>query len=177
MLGLPRGTVKLVAHHRRWRASFQREATRIRKVFDQDAIDIQHVGSTAIPGVPAKPVIDIGVVVPSFSRARRYLTSLRRIGYVVKKNDGRAERMFFTKGPPWRRTHYLHVGEEGSGYVEGMVLFRDYLRSHQQAARAYARLKQRLASRYSGEREIYTAKKGTMINAIVRKAKKLLRQR
>jgi GrpB-like predicted nucleotidyltransferase (UPF0157 family) len=171
MIGLKRGIVKLAEYDKKWLGNFQREAKKIQKIFGKDALDVQHVGSTAIPGILAKPIIDIILIVPSFWRARRRIKKLKEAGYEIKKNDSKKERLFFTKGPEEKRTHYLHIGEVGSGYAEEMILFRDYLRKHRNVAKKYSRLKEKLAKKYQEEREIYTAKKEGLIKRVIKKAK------
>lgn len=177
MIGLKKGIVKLIEYNPKWRLSFEREAKKLKKIFGQDCIDIQHVGSTAIPKILAKPIIDIVIVVPSLYKARRYKKKLREIGYEINKNDTKKERLFFTKGPERKRTHHLHISEIGSGYAEDMILFRDYLCRHKDIAKKYSELKKRLAKKYQNAREIYTEKKKKLIEEVVKKAKKLLRQR
>jgi len=115
--------------------------------------------------------IDIAVIVPSLKRVRKYLGLLEKIGYVLKK-EARSDRLFFTKGPEKKRTHYLHVGDAGNGYVGDMVLFRNYLQQHKSAAKNYSTLKKKLARQYSKQREIYTKKKEKLINVILHRAKK-----
>lgn len=175
MIGLKRGTVQLMKYHSEWKKSFQREAKKVKKVFGNDALDIQHVGSTAISGVPAKPIIDIAVITSSLIKAKRCTPALKRIGYNQKKKDSRSYRLFFTKGPEGRRTYYLHVGEIGSDYVEDMILFRDYLRKHKNIAEKYIALKKKLAEKYAMKRETYTKGKEKFIEEVVRKAKNLYR--
>lgn len=177
VIGLKRGIVKLIAHNPKWRLSFEKEAKKLRKVFGQDCIDIQHVGSTAIRGILAKPIIDIALIVLSLKRAKRYTRKLKEIGYNLKENDKKTERLFFTKGPEKKRTHYLHIGQIGSGYAEDMILFRDYLCSHKDAAKRYSELKKRLADQYQDAREIYTEKKRKLIEEVIEKSKKSLRMR
>ncbi|TSC65831.1 MAG: hypothetical protein G01um101477_324 [Candidatus Doudnabacteria bacterium Gr01-1014_77] len=175
MIGLKRGIVKLVRYNPKWRQSFQHEQKKLSKVFDQNAFKIEHIGSTAIPGILAKPIIDIALIVPSFKKAKRYVKKLKELGYEIKKDDTRKERLFFTKGPEEKRTHYLHIGEIGSGYVEDMILFRDFLCKNKAIAKKYSDLKENLAEKYQDKREIYTAKKEKLIKDIVKKAKKFSR--
>jgi GrpB-like predicted nucleotidyltransferase (UPF0157 family) len=171
MIGLKRGTVKLVKHSPKWQQSFQCEQEKLCRIFGEDALEVQHVGSTAIPGILAKPIIDIALIVASFQKAKRYEKKLKEIGYEIKENDMREERLFFTKGPENKRTHYLHIGEVGSGYAEDMILFRDYLCSHKDAAKEYDELKENLAKKYRNDRETYTAKKADLIESILKKSK------
>jgi len=175
MIGLKRGTVKLVRYNPKWRQNFKRDEKKIRKVFGLDALEIQHIGSTAISGILAKPIIDIALIVPSLKKARRYEKKLKEIGYEIKKNDTKKERLFFTKGPEEKRTHYLHIGEIGSGYIEDMILFKDYLCKHKDMAKRYSDLKESLAKKYQDKREVYTAKKEKLVKKIIKKAKISLR--
>lgn len=157
-------------YNAKWKRVFEREAGGIRKIFRQDAFTIEHIGSTAIPGAMAKPVIDIAVIVSSLRKARKHVEALKEIGYKLK-DENRSERLFFTKGPEEKRTHYLHVGEKGSGYVEDMILFRDYLREHKEAVREYTELKLKLARKYKNKRELYTRLKETLVETVIQKAR------
>jgi len=177
MIGLKKGTVKLVRHNPKWRKSFEHEEKKLWKIFGKDALKIQHIGSTAILGILAKPIIDIVLIAPSLQKAGCYEKKLKEIGYERNKNDTKKERLFFTKGPEKKLTHYLHIGEIKSGYAEDMILFRDYLCGHKDAAKKYSGLKEKLAEKYYGKREIYTAKKEKFIKGIIRKAKKLKTQK
>lgn len=174
-IGLKRGMVKLVKYTPQWKRSFQREEKKIKKIFGRDALSIHHVGSTSIRGILAKPIIDIVLTVPSLKRAKGYIKKLKQIDYEIKKGDIKKVRLFFTKGPERKRTHYLHIGEIGSGYSEDMILFRDYLRMHESTAESYSELKEKLSRKFQNMREVYTTKKEQFIKATVRKAKKSTR--
>jgi GrpB-like predicted nucleotidyltransferase (UPF0157 family) len=174
MIGLKRGMVRLVKYNPRWKENFKLEAKKIKKILGKDALNIWHVGSTSIPGMPAKPIIDIIIAVPSLKTADKYAKQLKKIGYKLKKNDKKTkQRLFFTKGPEEKRTHYLHVGKTESAYVLDTVLFKDYLIKHKNAAKEYAKLKMELAEKYQNKREIYTKKKDEFIGGIIKKARKL----
>lgn len=172
MIGLKRGTVKLVKYSPKWKQNFEREKKKIRKVFGSEALAIEHVGSTSIPGILAKPIIDIAVIAPSLRKAKYHLKKLEELGYKIKVKDTKKERLFLTKGPEKKRTHYLHIGGVGSGYAEGMIIFRDYLRKHKDIAKKYSELKTDLAKKYQDRRDIYGRKKHRLIEAIIKKAKK-----
>lgn len=176
MIGLKRGTVKLVKHDPKWRPSFKREENKIRKIFGSDALEIQHVGSTSIPGILAKPIIDMVLIIRSLRKAKQHLEKLEEHGYKLKKKDTKKERLFLTKGPKEKRTHYLHIGEIGSGYGEDMILFRDYLLKHKDTAKKYSELKNDLAKKYQDRRDVYGQKKHRLIEAIIKKAKKSIRE-
>jgi len=158
MLGLKRGTVQLVKHNSDWKKVFELEAKKLKKIFGEDAIDIQHIGSTAL----------IGLMVLSFGAVKRHIKELAGAGYVLKENYGEKE-MFFTKGLEEKRTCYLHIGEAGSGFIENAIRFRDILREDKKIAKEYSQLKEKLAIEYSEERKVYTKKKGEFIEKILSK--------
>lgn len=168
MIGLKRGTVKLVEHNPEWKQNFAKEEKEIRDVLGQDCIDVQHVGSTAIPGILAKPIIDIAVVVPTLEKVKFYQEKLGKIGYDLKENDTRIERLFFTKGPENNRTHYLHLGELNDTYVQDMILFKEYLYRYKNLAEDYVSLKKDLTRRYRDKRYDYTAGKESFIKSVIK---------
>ena len=170
MIGLKRRTVVLRPYDPEWNEEFEQEKEKLKNAFRNLALDIQHVGSTAIPGVSAKPIIDIGVLVNSFQDVETKIIDLEGLGYIQKK-ENRPERMFFTKGSDEKRTHYLHIGEKGSGYVEDMILFRDYLMAHPEARDSYSVLKRGLEQKFFDQRDNYTSKKADFVEQILAKAK------
>lgn len=171
IIGLKRGIVKLIDYNPEWKKSFEQEKRRLKDALGNFAIDIQHVGSTAISKILAKPIIDIGLIVPSLAEVKQYIPELNKIGYVLKIED-REDRLFFTKGHENKRTHYLHIGEKGNGYVEDMILFRDYLCKHKDVAQKYSELKKELFKKYRDMRENYTAEKEQFIKEIIKKSNK-----
>ena len=175
IIGLKRGAVNLVRYNQKWKQVFERESKKIRKIFGKDALKLQHVGSTAIPGMSAKPIIDIVLIIASFRKVKRYEKKLQKIGYYLYKGDSIKERLFFRKGSRERRTHYLHISEVGSGYGENLILFKDYLCENKDAFKRYFELKKKLAKKYPNERKIYTEKKTKLVKAILTKAKKSMR--
>jgi GrpB-like predicted nucleotidyltransferase (UPF0157 family) len=129
---------------------------------------IEHFGSTAIPGVPAKPIIDI-----LLGADRRHwstiVQALKRLAYVHWEGNPNADREFFVKGmPPFGtcRTHHVHLCEVGGPLWE-RLLFRDYLQHHAEDRLAYATLKQRLAVAYPEDREAYTRGKEALVAEIM----------
>lgn len=131
---------------------------------------IEHFGSTAVPGLAAKPVIDILVAVPALEEARgTFPDRLATLDYVFWRDDPRPGRLYFVKGmPPFgkKRTHHLHVCER-PGKLWSQLRFRDHLRAHPEDAARYAALKRDLAARYADDREAYTEAKGDFIGAIM----------
>lgn len=168
--------MKLVNYQPEWKKIFEMEVRKIKRVFRKEALDVQHVGSTAIPGMRAKPIIDIALIVSKLEKAKEYIKTLKAIGYFLKRGDDVKERLFLTKGPEENRIFYLHIGEAGSNYIKDMILFRDYLRAHKGEVKKYEKVKERLALMYPEDRKNYTRKKGKLINEIILKAKKEGRQ-
>jgi len=152
-----------------WSAEYGAEQQRIRAALDADLLmEIQHVGSTAIPGMAAKPIIDILLMVREGAERARVIQGLQKLGYVYWEGNPEPGRMFFVKGmPPFgtRRTHHVHVFDDA---VERnrRIAFRDYLRSRADAAREYAELKRQLAEQCSSDREAYTRGKDEFIARI-----------
>jgi GrpB-like predicted nucleotidyltransferase (UPF0157 family) len=137
-------------------------------------IDIQHVGSTAIPGISAKPIIDIQIAATSLEEMKVIaIPALQKLGYEYWFENPDPERMFFVKGmPPFgeKRTHHVHIVEPSSKHWQGKILFRDYLIAHPEVAETYQQLKIKLAQQYTHDREQYTDAKTNFINDILQKA-------
>jgi len=123
---------------------------------------LEHFGSTAVPNLSAKPIIDILIAVRSLADAQAsFVEALRNLDYVYWADNPKKDRMFFAKGmPPFgsRRSHHVHVTEP-HGEMWKRLAFRDYLRAHPEEAGTYERFKRRLAMEYQEDREAYTAAK------------------
>jgi GrpB-like predicted nucleotidyltransferase (UPF0157 family) len=130
---------------------------------------IEHVGSTAICGLSAKPIIDIAVAVREIAYASKCVTLLEQIGYEYRGEQGITGRHFFAKGDP--RTHHLHMVELSSDFWVGHLLFRNYLRQHRETAEEYERLKRDLAQKHKENREAYTEGKVPFIEGVVKAAR------
>ena len=141
-------------------------------------LDIQHVGSTAIPGIHAKPIIDIQIAVDSLVAIKQTaIDMLKTLGYEYWHDNPDTERMFFVKGmPPFgdKRTHHVHIVEPASRHWQGKIQFRDYLLSHPEAALEYEKVKIELANQHAYDREKYTDTKTRFVNDILQKASKNL---
>lgn len=144
---MPPHPVEIVAYDPAWPALFTVEASRIAEVLGLLALRIDHVGSTAVPGLGAKPVIDVQVSVASLEPRRAYVELLGRIGYVhVPIADFDAVYPFFQKPAVWPSTHHLHLCVSGSIEERNHLVFRDYLRAHPETAAAYESLKRTLVA-------------------------------
>jgi GrpB-like predicted nucleotidyltransferase (UPF0157 family) len=164
VLGLERGAVRLVPHTARWAALYREEAAHLRAALDGVLIDIQHFGSTSIPGIRAKPILDILVGVRSRDDVLERRPQLQALGYGYVPGAGVPGHHVFGKGEP--RTHLLHVVEHaGRGWTENLW-FRDRLRADPALAAEYDALKLRLAQAHPGDRARYTDEKGAFIQRI-----------
>jgi GrpB-like predicted nucleotidyltransferase (UPF0157 family) len=166
--------IAIAAYDPTWPAQFEAEATRLRATLrDEPIAGLEHFGSTAIPGLAAKPIIDILVAVPSVTQARaRFPEKLKPLDYVFWPDNPKTDRLFFVKGmPPYgkRRTHHVHVTEP-AGELWVRLKFRDYLRNHPDEAARYEALKRKLAAEHRADREAYTAAKADYVESVMRKA-------
>lgn len=161
--------VVLEPHRPCWRAWYEEEAARLRAALP-DGVVIHHIGSTAIPGICAKPIIDLLVEIPRSDTLARCKPLIERCGYLCMSE--RADRLSFNKGYTPQgyagRVFHLHLRLPGD---TDECLFRDYLRRNPDVAHAYERLKQTLAARYSRNRDAYTAAKADFVARCTRKAR------
>jgi GrpB-like predicted nucleotidyltransferase (UPF0157 family) len=149
----------VVEYDERWPELFAHEAALLREALGDDAVAIEHVGSTAVPGLAAKPVIDILIGLRDDELSDEHRRALRRLGYVSRE---RSDRRYFRKGTP--RTHFLHVVRYGGEAWRTKLAFRDFLRADAAAAAGYAARKLELATH--GNRAVYAAKKDEYVRAI-----------
>jgi GrpB-like predicted nucleotidyltransferase (UPF0157 family) len=165
--------VVIVEYDPRWPALYEAERDRILATVGDFVIAIEHIGSTAVPGLGAKPIIDIMPAVRSLADAEKCVEPLAGIGYeyVPEYNELIPERRYFHKGPDDARTVHLHMVEQTSEFWQRHVLFRDWLRTHPEDAQEYYRLKKELAARFGRDREGFTDAKGPFIESIVARAR------
>lgn len=141
--------VLVVPYDPDWPAAFVVEAASIRGALRNAPVEVHHIGSTAIPGIFAKPIIDILLVMPSLELLDSQVPSMEALGYESLDEFGIAGRRYFRKSSTTGiRTHQVHAFEAGSTGARRHLAFRDYMRSHPDAAREYSLLKQRLATEF-----------------------------
>ena len=169
MIGLETGVVRLVPYTAEWARLFEEEKALLRVAIGQHVLDIRHVGSTSIPGMVAKPIIDIGIAVVSFEEARVCIPPVEELGYEYRGEFGIPRRHYFVKGNP--RTHHIHMNEIDSRDWENQVLFRDTLIQQPTLAEEYAALKVELAQRYPTDREAYLDGKAFFIERVLEAAR------
>jgi GrpB-like predicted nucleotidyltransferase (UPF0157 family) len=162
-LGLPRGTVRVDDYDPEWSALFVMEVSRIARTCDGLDLDVEHVGSTAVPGLCAKPVVDLLVGRRPTTDVELVIQGLKSAGYVHRGNLGLPGREFLRRGNP--SEYHVHLVEVGGEHWLQMLRFRDRLRSSPDVMEQYAALKRSLALRYPQDRESYLAGKAAFIVA------------
>ena len=163
-LGLESGVVRLVEYDARWPGLFAAEAGRIRAACGTLSIALEHIGSTAVPGLCAKPVLDILAGHPSSIAAARYVQLFPRAGYEHRGDGGIRGHQFFRRGQP--RAYHIHLVEECGMLWRQYLAFRNRLRADAGAARRYGDLK-RLAREYPRDRESYINGKAGFVRDIL----------
>lgn len=167
--------IQIVPADPAWPTAFEAEAARLRQHLRGAFHRIEHVGSTAVPGLPAKPVIDIQISLPALPPAAELLESLAGLGYhFITLGEFDLVYPFFTRPLDWPSTHHLHLCLAG-GHQEAMHLaFRDQLRADAALCTAYAALKRRLAAQYAGDtmasRVDYSIAKTDFVEAVLARA-------
>lgn len=164
-LGLASNRLELHPYSEEWPHYFSQEKARIEAAIGNDVLDIQHVGSTSVPGLMAKPIIDIGIAVEDFTEAHRCVEPMERIGYIYRGENGIPRRHYFKLGDP--TTHHVHMNEISSDDWKGQISFRDALRNSAELAEAYAQLKQELAASNAGARMAYSDSKTGFITKVL----------
>ena len=172
MIGLKRGIVELKPYNPQWKELFLQEKNLISTAISDFLIDIQHIGSTAIPNIVAKPIIDIAVSINSLNNIEKIIKPLEKIGFIYRGEQGIPDRHLFVKGGEELRTHHLHVMLKEHYEWKKHLVFRDYLLNHPDEARQYSELKKKLAQKYREDREAYTNNKDEFISGILEKAMK-----
>lgn len=172
---LKKDQVDIVAYNSEWPIKARIEIEKLREILPSSKIiDIQHVGSTAIPGMAAKPIVDIQIAAHSLDEMKIIaIPALQKLGYEYWYENPDPERMFFVKGmPPFgdKRTHHVHIVEPTSKHWSGKINFRDYLIAHPEIAKEYQQLKIKLAEQYTYDREEYTNAKGEFVNKVLKLA-------
>jgi GrpB-like predicted nucleotidyltransferase (UPF0157 family) len=165
-LGLEPGVVRLVEYDARWPGLFAAEERRIRGACGALALRLEHVGGTAIPGMCAKPVLDMAAGRPREASTAVYVAALARAGYEHRGERGVRGRELFCRGQP--RAYHLHLVEDGGPLWRDYLAFRDHLRADADAARRFADLKRALAARFPRDREAYTNAKSPHVEEILR---------
>lgn len=162
--------VVVTEYQAQWPRLYAEEAARLAAVFGDELVAIHHIGSTSVPGLQAKPVIDILPVVRNIAAVDRLNDALIALGYEPMGEYGIPGRRYFRKGPDLR-THHVHVFGVGSHLaIDRHLAVRDYLRADLAAARAYGDLKERLAAQFPADIEAYMDGKDAFVKDLEGKA-------
>ncbi|HEV7126874.1 MAG TPA: GrpB family protein [Ktedonobacterales bacterium] len=161
--------VIVVPYDPAWPDMFARQATALRQALGPVARRIDHIGSTSIPGLAAKPVIDVQISVADFEPLAAYRVPLEHLGYVFRAENSERTKRYFREAPGTRRSH-LHVRRAGSFSEQLALLFRDFVRHHTDVADEYARVKRDLALQFRDDRVAYTDMKQPFIWSVVARA-------
>jgi GrpB-like predicted nucleotidyltransferase (UPF0157 family) len=165
VLGLPLGTVRLREYTPLWADLFRIEAANLQDALRELVLDIQHVGSTAVPGLIAKPILDIAVAIPAQAIVAKYAAPLARLGYQFAYWAELENDLTFEKGV--ERTHHVHLVELDGRQWNDYLRFRDALRTNAQMACEYERIKIELGARFCRDRASYTREKAEFIRRVL----------
>ena len=162
--------VRIVPYDGAWPVMAGQELRRIRDVVGDIAVGLEHVGSTAVPGLAAKPVIDLQLSVAVMEPCERYVAPLERLGYLFAPAPESPGYHFFARPPERPRTHHLHVCETGSEHELRHVAVRDFLRSHPDEVTRYAALKREVVARHQQDRLAYIDGKDAYLSGLEQRA-------
>jgi len=161
--------VEVTPYNPHWASMFEEEANHLCHIFGEQLVAIHHIGSTSVPGLEAKPIIDIMPVVKDIKLVDEHNQSMQKIGYEPMGENGIPERRFFQKGGD-NRTHHVHVYQVGSPHVERHLAFRDYLKTHPSVIKEYGDLKRKLAQEFPYDIESYIQGKERLVVKIEQQA-------
>ncbi|SDL84320.1 GrpB family protein [Sediminibacillus halophilus] len=161
--------VEVVPYNDQWPKLFLKEAAAIKEIFGDELIDVHHIGSTSVPGLAAKPIIDIMPVVRKIENVDKYNQQIAAIGYEGKGEFGIPGRRYFRKGGE-NRSHHVHIFQQRDKGVNRHLAFRDFLREHPNIARKYGAKKQELAAQFPSDIEAYRNGKDQLVQEIEQKA-------
>lgn len=159
----------VVDYQPNWSTQYEQERIHILNAIGNTIVDIQHIGSTAVPKLAAKPVIDILLGLKQVPPTPTQVSSLEALGYLYCGELGIPGRHYFRRGMP--RTHQIHAVQVGSEFWKTHILFRDFLKTHPEAAQQYEALKRKLAVQFRYDRDRYTESKAPLIQQLLIQAK------
>ena len=167
MSGLPQDDVRVEPHDPEWPRLFEREASALREALGPLALQIEHIGSTAVPGLDAKPIVDIAIKTGTLAVLPQIIAAMANHAYAHRGEFGLPGRQFFTKGNPVRV--HAHVVQEDSPHWPRWIGFRDLLRADGEMRCEYTALKRELVARFPHNRPAYTAAKSDFIARAIAK--------
>ena len=170
-MGLKIGTVRLEKYNNNWKEEFEKEKKNLKEIFQNIAIDIQHIGSTSIENISAKPIIDIAVGVEKLSDFEKVKNCFINNKEYSLREENTSGEILVRRGTEEFITHLIHVMEYDSERYQNTIVFRDYMRKNLKDKIEYEKLKEELAEKYKDNRKMYTASKNEFIQKILEKAK------
>ena len=162
MIGLKRGTVKLVPHQKEWSENAKNIVRLLKLILGDTSLDIQHIGSTSIFSIHAKPIIDIAVAVHEVNDILPSVEVLKQHN-IIFRGEYVAGQVLFVMGDDDIRTHHIHIVKRNGTEWNNYINFRDYLNTYPEKAVLYDICKQKLAVQFPNDRKSYTAGKEEMI--------------
>jgi GrpB-like predicted nucleotidyltransferase (UPF0157 family) len=166
------GPVIIVEYDPAWPILYEEEKRRILEAIGHKVLAIEHIGSTAVPGLGAKPIIDIMAGVHQLADADECLAPLQKIGYLdVTPEPDNSEWYYCLGKSPHSTGYHLHLAKFMSDHWRRHLLFRDFLRAHPKVAQRYYELKKKLSAQYGSDREGYTAAKTSFIGSVIDQAR------
>jgi len=162
--------VRIADYDARWASTFEEARAEIVSRCGALVVAVEHVGSTSVPGLAAKPIIDIMAAVERLDDAQALIEPLAALGFEYVPKNETPDRRFFRRGLRGAGTHHLHVVEHGSCEWRRHLLFRDHLRAHPERAADYERLKRELAAAHGPDRGAYTDAKTPFIESVIERA-------
>lgn len=173
-IGLKSGVVRLERNHNAWARYFASISASMKRALKNIDCKIEHVGSTAIPGIDAKPIVDIAVGLQNEGQYEIAITKLTSIGFRYRGHRDDSGGHVFDIVERNLALSYIHLVTVDSEQWRRYILFRDYLQESKTARKRYEEIKRDLAERYAEKRKAYTAAKKTMIDSLVEEAKRKL---
>lgn len=170
--------IEVVDYDPLWVAAFEKEAAILNAIFGHRVVEVQHIGSTSVPGLDAKPIIDILVVLDNTNDINSFGRAMEDVGYRVRGEcldapiPGTPGRFYFTKETNGVRSHHVHVYAKGHGDIFDKLVFRDYLCAHKDKAVAYGELKRRIAAQYRYDNIGYMTAKDGFVKSILLEARR-----
>lgn len=166
-IGVKRGTVRLQEYTTAWKDEYHKEKLILLDIFGENYLEMEHIGSTAIPNLIAKPLIDIAIKVKDINNLDPITKNLIKIGYIERLGRLNGKQKVFAKGGDLNVTHHLHIIEQDEVDWEEKIRFKNILISNPKIVNKYAELKRKLTSDYQDNRSKYTKIKSQFIRKIL----------
>ena len=171
-IGLVKGTVSLEPHNSQWEILAKEIIEKLKNILGNDMVAAEHIGSTSIRKIHAKPIIDIAVGVTDFEKMMKHNDELKEVGIIYRREDHPGQHLYICGDLENNiHTHYIHVVIWGESAWNNYINMRDYLNANDEKAMVYSKLKVQLAEEYSDDRIAYTEGKHELIEKILEEAR------